>query len=387
MAWTSSASPRGGFAKTTEGNHATHAVANTRLFGRSRTSSNVLILALLSLQTAFVAAAVLHHETLTSNNTLVGNVLVLAAIVLAIFTMLLARAHKPRPAPSASIPPETAANGTQDPAHDVALAAHPVGQLPADVEAHLHARAANDEAGRTAQAEAWSELLHQVHHELRTPLNAVLGFTDLMRKETFGPLGSPRYQEYLDHIQHSGERLLRSTEGTLAMTTALASGNATAATKSCVHLNDVAIAAWDSLPVDAQQLGFKLEVIGGHTRIRGDEDTLRQVFANLFSEAMTRSEASGDVLLCATQDADTVRIEVMATVPATDCTPDLPSLDLCIARTLLELHGGGLITIAAPGTKWRAVTVLDVATQADFFQDDTSTSSHADQHELRCAHA
>jgi len=55
---------------------------------------------------------------------------------------------------------------------------------------------------------AKSDFLAQMSHELRTPLNAVLGFSDAIRSEIFGPLGDDRYQDYLDNIQNSGRLLL-----------------------------------------------------------------------------------------------------------------------------------------------------------------------------------
>jgi signal transduction histidine kinase len=39
-------------------------------------------------------------------------------------------------------------------------------------------------------------------------MNAVIGFTEMMRKEVFGPVGSPKYQDYLRDIALSGQHLL-----------------------------------------------------------------------------------------------------------------------------------------------------------------------------------
>lgn len=47
-----------------------------------------------------------------------------------------------------------------------------------------------------------------MHHELRTPLNAILGFAEMMKTETFGPLGNPAYASYATHIHDSGRELL-----------------------------------------------------------------------------------------------------------------------------------------------------------------------------------
>src|SRR5258708_10077839 len=45
-------------------------------------------------------------------------------------------------------------------------------------------------------------------HELRTPLNAMLGFSEIIAEECFGPVGSKRYKEYAGDIHSSGAHLL-----------------------------------------------------------------------------------------------------------------------------------------------------------------------------------
>ena len=45
-------------------------------------------------------------------------------------------------------------------------------------------------------------------HELHTPFNAIIGFSELMREQPFGPLGNARYAEYTGLIHNSGKYLL-----------------------------------------------------------------------------------------------------------------------------------------------------------------------------------
>ena len=51
--------------------------------------------------------------------------------------------------------------------------------------------------------------LRMVGHELRTPLNSILGFSEILAGELYGPLGAPQYKEYAAIIHDSGQRLLK----------------------------------------------------------------------------------------------------------------------------------------------------------------------------------
>jgi len=45
-------------------------------------------------------------------------------------------------------------------------------------------------------------------HELRTPLNAIIGFSEIIARQLFGRIGSPRYVEYGEDIRESAAHLL-----------------------------------------------------------------------------------------------------------------------------------------------------------------------------------
>jgi signal transduction histidine kinase len=55
---------------------------------------------------------------------------------------------------------------------------------------------------------AKTEFLANMSHELRTPLNAVIGFSELMKDESFGPMENEDYLEYSGVIHDSGNHLL-----------------------------------------------------------------------------------------------------------------------------------------------------------------------------------
>jgi len=67
------------------------------------------------------------------------------------------------------------------------------------IEARLRAEDAN---------RAKSNFLASMSHELRTPLNSVIGFADVLKEKTFGPLND-RQAKYLSNISISGRHLLK----------------------------------------------------------------------------------------------------------------------------------------------------------------------------------
>mgnify|MGYP002623863334 CR=1 FL=1 len=60
------------------------------------------------------------------------------------------------------------------------------------------------EAGNRAK----SEFLAVMSHELRTPLNAIIGFSEMIQQKLFGPIGSDKYEAYVNDIADSGRHLL-----------------------------------------------------------------------------------------------------------------------------------------------------------------------------------
>lgn len=66
--------------------------------------------------------------------------------------------------------------------------------------------AARQNAELANQAKA--DFLTNISHELRTPLNAIIGFSEVIQREMFGPLGDHRYREYIADVLESGRHLL-----------------------------------------------------------------------------------------------------------------------------------------------------------------------------------
>jgi signal transduction histidine kinase len=73
----------------------------------------------------------------------------------------------------------------------------------------LEAGLRKSERALDAAREAHASFLAAMRHELRSRLGAILGFSDAMLRERFGPIGSPAYRRYLAEINASADHLLQ----------------------------------------------------------------------------------------------------------------------------------------------------------------------------------
>jgi two-component system cell cycle sensor histidine kinase PleC len=214
----------------------------------------------------------------------------------------------------------------------------------------------------------WAKLTAHMSHELRTPLNAVLGFSELMSNEVFGPLGSSCYGDYVRDIHASGRSLLKSAEDALAITALLTSPERKGPPQSCC-LNSVlddarAFAAPD---LGARSIGVTCE-LAADLNVIGDVQVMRQMLINLIAEA-SRIAKDGAVLRIEAIDMkDTVNLSVALDEGDADKTSESDAFPMILARTLCELSGAVLTASEARGggRVWNVQFLA--ATQNDLFQ-------------------
>lgn len=227
---------------------------------------------------------------------------------------------------------------------------------------------------------SWSELMSRVNHDLRTPLNAVIGFSELMALELFGPLGDDRYQDYVHHIRDSAADLLKSTEDTLALTALMASPSRRGQMAGC-DLDLITHEAWGFLARRAAGRGIELEtMIPADLEVMGEARTLRQILVNMLSEAVSHAATGERVILSAICEGELVELGVSVSKERTRSISTDASLPMCLARTLLEMQGTTLLEIKTASAGWRAVTVLDRAAQQDFFGEHHEERADHDYH-------
>lgn len=218
------------------------------------------------------------------------------------------------------------------------------------------------------QAGSLAHLTARISHDLRTPLNAVIGFSELMSNETFGPLGSSRYQDYANHIRESGQSLLKSAEDTLAITSALARpGSVSDIDNSINHLGVLIAEAKERISCQTAQQQVAVECeISDQCEVVGDKRSLRQAFINLLLEAVSRTRPGAIVFVRAHNARGTVMVEI-AVERQRVSTRGQDSLPLSVARALLEIHGTGVELEDSASGAWVANVALEGVVQKDFF--------------------
>jgi PAS domain S-box-containing protein len=222
---------------------------------------------------------------------------------------------------------------------------------------------AKEEAERTSQFK--DQFLSTMSHELRTPLNAVLGFSDLLADERYGPLNE-KQRRYVDHIHTGGKHLLTLISDILDLSK-IEAGRMELALET-LSVQDVfseVISVMQPL-ADRKSHGLTSSCDPG-LAVRADATRLKQVLMNLLGNAIKFTSNGGRVELIARLRDGKIRMEVR------DNGPGIPmeeqkrifeafyrlresgkktegtGLGLAITQRLVELHGGELNLDSQPG--------------------------------------
>jgi two-component system cell cycle sensor histidine kinase PleC len=214
---------------------------------------------------------------------------------------------------------------------------------------------------------AKSSFLANMSHELRTPLNAIIGFSEMMERETFGPLGAPKYHEYIHDIHFSARHLLEIINEVLDMSKIEAGRvELDESEVDIAGVIDTVVRLMAARAVD-KGLVFDVTVPDTFPKLLSDQRLILQILINLVSNAVKFSRAKGTISIQAeilpdedmrlTVEDHGVGIprdkikealepfgQIHETVHAIsgEVAQQGTGLGLPLARAMAELHGGGL---------------------------------------------
>ena len=205
-----------------------------------------------------------------------------------------------------------------------------------------------------------SEFLANMSHELRTPLNAIIGFSEMMRLETFGPIGNPRYIEYVGDIHESGTHLLSLINDILDLSKIEA--GAFELKEEEVDLAQVVAACRRIIEVRAKEAGLTLDtrLSGKLPKLWSDERAVKQIILNLLSNAVKFTPTGGKVTVRAEIEEDGCFVLSVSDTGIGIDADDIPKvfkpfsqidgslsrkhdgtgLGLPLVKSLVDVHGG-----------------------------------------------
>ena len=214
-----------------------------------------------------------------------------------------------------------------------------------------------------------SRFLAVMSHELRTPLNAIIGFSDLIRTQSVGPLQPAKYREYADDIHVSGQNLLAVINDILDM--AKIEDGKMVLFEEAIDLDEQIAGATRSVSERARQgqVALDRQVAPGLPPLFADQRSVRHILLNLLSNAIKFTPGGGRVCVQTERTregglelvvADT-GIGMSAEHLAVALTPfgqvaneytrlhDGTGLGLPLVKSLAELHGATMEIDSALG--------------------------------------
>lgn len=167
------------------------------------------------------------------------------------------------------------------------------------------------DAERANQAK--SEFLATMSHEFRTPLNAILGFSEMLRSNYFGPLGSDRYETYADDIHTSGEHMLALVNDMLDIA-AIEAGRRPSQVED-VDIFDLLTDCVRNFEPAAnnKSIDIRLEASPDLPSLRTDRRSMTQIVLNLLSNSVKFTLQGGEIVVSAVHAPETLTITVRDT--------------------------------------------------------------------------
>jgi PAS domain S-box-containing protein len=210
--------------------------------------------------------------------------------------------------------------------------------------------------------------LAAMSHELKTPLNAVIGFSDLMRQELFGPIENERYRSYDGDVHENGLRLLAMINSILDFSRI--EGGLLDLEESVIAVSEAVTAAREEMISRGKPMPtIALHVPPDLPALRADPKRLHQILMQLLSNAAKFTSRNGRIdIIAKVLAGGGVAVMVrdtgigMASSLIRGALEPFKQLDaglerrfeglglgLPLANALMRLHGGSLSIHSEPG--------------------------------------
>lgn len=273
-----------------------------------------------------------------------------------------------------------------------------VGEIVAIGLARHEAEVAQQQATAAALAanRAKSEFLANMSHELRTPLTAILGLSEVLRDEVFGPLNA-KQQQKLATIEQSGKHLLELINDVLDLAKIESGKMELQLVPTDIQRLCDASLAFVRQQAHQKRIKLSAQVIPQMGKVVADERRMRQVLINLLSNAVKFTPEGGAVWIEVHADSENEVLHFSVIDTGIGITKDdmaklfqpfvqLDSsftrrykgtgLGLALVRQVVELHGGSVALESEVGQGSR-FTVSIPWVQETVYSSVSSSVSHS----------
>jgi PAS domain S-box-containing protein len=146
-------------------------------------------------------------------------------------------------------------------------------------------------------ASAKADFLAKISHEIRTPLNAMMGLTEAIMVERFGPIGNERYREYVKDIHIAGSHLASMISDLLDLSKIETGRTELAFTE--VSLNDLTQQCVGIMQPQANsaRIIIRTALTPASPYVLADERSLRQIVFNLLSNSIRLTGPGGQIIV------------------------------------------------------------------------------------------
>ena len=206
------------------------------------------------------------------------------------------------------------------------------------------------------------DFVANVSHELKTPLTAIAGYAETLAAED----GDAQAKQFAQTIVENARRMQRLVDDLLDLSR-IESGTWRPEPRT-LEVGAAARDAWASFAERAAARQVRFEPPGKPVSVRADADALRQIFTNLFDNALRHTPPGGSIRVAAERAGNDTIVRVSDTgsgIPA-DHLPRIferfyrvdpgrsrqeggTGLGLAIVKHLVEAHGGRVDALSELG--------------------------------------
>ncbi len=163
----------------------------------------------------------------------------------------------------------------------------------AQAEREGELQSAKDEAERANRTK--THFLAQMSHELRTPLNSIIGFSEILHDELYGPMTVPQYKEFSKDISDSGRHLLAIINDILDIAKAESGHSSLSPEPVSVHQAVDATIRLVRQRADSGEIQIIDAVPPDLPPVMSEDRLLRQMLINLLSNALKFTDPNGTI--------------------------------------------------------------------------------------------